>query len=98
MTLNLKRLNKYVEYKHLKIGSLQNMLQLFTPSVFMISIDLKDAFDAEICMHAKWIWTSYANIHKYMQNCVCLEKEDFCLQSMLMTPTSKEMFLTPLKF
>ena len=44
MILNLKRLNKFVDYKHFKMESLQNVLELIRPGVYMASIDLKDAF------------------------------------------------------
>ena len=43
MILNLKRLNKFVGYKHFKMESLQNILELIKPGVYMGSIDLKDA-------------------------------------------------------
>ena len=44
MILNLKRLNKFVDYKHFKMESLQNVLYLIRQGVYMASIDLKDAF------------------------------------------------------
>ena len=44
MILNLKRLNKFVYYKHFKMEYLQNVLKLIRPEVYMASIDLKDAF------------------------------------------------------
>ena len=44
MILNLKRSNKFVDYKHFKMESLQNVLELIRPVVYMASIDLKDAF------------------------------------------------------
>ena len=44
MTLNLKRLNKFVDYKLFKMESLQNVLELIRPGVYMASIDLKDAY------------------------------------------------------
>ena len=44
MILNLKRINKFVDYNHFKIESLQNVLELIIPGVYMASIDLKDAF------------------------------------------------------
>ena len=44
MILNLKRLNKFVDYKHFKMESLQNVLELIRPVVSIPSIDLKDAF------------------------------------------------------
>ena len=58
--------------------SLQNVLELIRPGVYMASIDLKDAFYSgsqkppslrdifcrmfEICIYAKQIWTIHANI------------------------------------
>ena len=67
MILNLKRLNKFVDYKHFKMESLQNVLELIRPGVYMASIDLKDAFYSvpdvldifcreifEIDTYAKW--------------------------------------------
>ena len=44
MILNLKRLNKFVDYKHFKIQSLQNVLELIRPGIYMESIDVKDTF------------------------------------------------------
>ena len=44
MIQNLKRLNKFADYKHFKIESLQNILELIRPGIYMTSIDLKDAF------------------------------------------------------
>ena len=44
MILNLKRLNKFVDCKHFKMESLQNLLELIRPGVYMASIDLKDVF------------------------------------------------------
>ena len=44
MILKLKKLNKFVEYKHFKVESLQNVLELMTPWVYMASTDLKDVF------------------------------------------------------
>ena len=44
MILNLKRLNQNVEYKHFKMESLLNVLNIIKPNVYMASVDLKDAF------------------------------------------------------
>ena len=44
MILNLKRLNKFVEYKHFNVESLQNVLELMRPWVYMVSTNLKEAF------------------------------------------------------
>ena len=44
MILNLKRLNKFVGCKHFKIESLQNVLELIKPGVYMATIYIKDLF------------------------------------------------------
>ena len=44
MTLNLKNFNKFVNYKHFKMESINNVLNIVRPNVYMASIDLKDAF------------------------------------------------------
>ena len=44
MILNIKRLNKFVEYQGFKMESLQNVLKPIRPGVYMAFIDLKDAF------------------------------------------------------
>ena len=42
--LNLKHLNKYLEYKHFKMQTLQTILTLIQPNCYMATIDLKDAY------------------------------------------------------
>lgn len=44
MILNLKKFNKYVQYHHFKMDSLQTAIHLMTKDCFMASIDLKDAY------------------------------------------------------
>ena len=88
MILNLKRLNKFLDYKYFKMESLQNVLELIRRGVYMASIDLKHAFIQylftkppsllvifcrrifEICMYAKRIWISHANIYKSFKNTI----------------------------
>ena len=43
MILNLKKLNKYIESKHFKMESLQNVLHMVKPEAWMAFMDLKDA-------------------------------------------------------
>ena len=43
MILNLKKLNKYIEPKHFKMESLQNVLHMVKPETWMAFVDLKDA-------------------------------------------------------
>ena len=42
--LYLKSVNQSVKYKHFKTESIQILLYMIEPGVFMASIDLKDAF------------------------------------------------------
>ena len=42
--LNLKKFNKFVNYKHFKMESINNVINLVKLNVYMASIDLKDAF------------------------------------------------------
>ena len=42
--LNLKQLNKRIEYEHFKMESLQSILNIIRPNCWMASVDLKDAF------------------------------------------------------
>ena len=44
MILNLERLSKFVDYRHFKMESLKNLLELIRPRVNMTFIDPKDAF------------------------------------------------------
>ena len=44
LILNLKHLNKYLEYKHFKMQILQTILTLIQPNCYMVTIDLKDAY------------------------------------------------------
>ena len=40
--INLKSLKKYLEYKHFKIQTLQNILALIKPNCYVATIGLKD--------------------------------------------------------
>ena len=44
MTLNLKELNKFVEYEHFKMDYIHTCIELMRPNCYMASIDLKDAY------------------------------------------------------
>ena len=48
MILNLKNLNKHVQYNHFKMDTLQSVISLMTPNCYMASVDLKDAY---YCVH-----------------------------------------------
>ena len=40
----LSKLNKYIEYNHVKMDTLDHATTLITPGCFMVSIDLEDAY------------------------------------------------------
>ena len=42
--LNLKYLNEFVEYKHFKMESLEDVFKIIKKDEWMASVDLKDAF------------------------------------------------------
>ena len=44
MILNLKQFNRYVDYAHFKMESLQNILDLVTENCFMCILDLSNAY------------------------------------------------------
>ena len=44
LILNLKKLNKHLEYKHFKMQTLQTILTLIQSNCYMATIDLKDAY------------------------------------------------------
>ena len=44
MMLNLKNFDKFVNYKHFKMESTDNVLSIIRPNVYMASIDLQDPF------------------------------------------------------
>ena len=46
MILNLKPLNKFVDYHHFKMDTFRTALKLIRPGCFMASVDLKDAYYA----------------------------------------------------
>ena len=46
LTLNLKNLNKHVEYKHFKMQTLPTILNLIQPNCYMATINLKDAYSS----------------------------------------------------
>ena len=44
LILNLKNLNKYIEYIHFKMDTLSSILRLVRPNCFMAKLDIKDAY------------------------------------------------------
>ena len=61
MILNLKELNKFVQYHHFKMESIHTCTQLMRPGRYMTSIDLQDAYylipiDTEHQKYLKFMW------------------------------------------
>ena len=44
MILNLKHFNKHICYKHFKMESIQNVIDIVKPGVWIAKVDLKDTF------------------------------------------------------
>ena len=44
LILNLKNLNKHLEYKHFKMQTLQTTLTLIQPNCYVVTIGLKDVY------------------------------------------------------
>ena len=44
MIVNLKELDKFVEYERFKMDSIHTCIELMQPNCYMASIDLKDAY------------------------------------------------------
>jgi len=70
MILNLKHFNTHINYKHFKIESIQNVLNVVKPNAFMASIDLKDAFYSVPIYkeHQKYLKFFHKKLYKF----VCL--------------------------
>ena len=61
MILNLKKLHKYIDSKHFKMKSLQNILHMIKSGFWMCSVDLKDKyyfvpFHEEYQKYLKVLW------------------------------------------
>ena len=60
MILNLKKLNEFVNYVHFKMESLNDVLCLIQPGVWMGSVDLQDAYySVSVHMSYKKFFTCY---------------------------------------
>ena len=63
LVLNLKILNKYLEYKHFKMQTLQTMLTFIQPNCYMTATDLKDVYypvniDGDNTLSLKFLFNS----------------------------------------
>ena len=58
MILNCKNFNKLICYRHFKMKSIQNVLNVIRKDAFMTSIDLKDAFYSVLAAahHQKYLY------------------------------------------
>ena len=61
MILNLKKLNKYIDSKHFKMESLQNVFHMVKSGAWMASVELKGAYyfvpmDKEYQKYLKFLW------------------------------------------
>ena len=54
MILNLKKLNKYIDPKHFKMESLQNVLHMVKSGVWMASVDHKGAYYSVPPIHEEY--------------------------------------------
>ena len=61
LILNLKELNQHVRYRHFKMESIWNAIQLMEPRCYMASVDLKDAYySVHVCKnHKKYLKFSW---------------------------------------
>ena len=62
LILNLENLNKYVEYHHFKMDTINTVVSLMEKNCFMASIDLKDAY------YTVRVDPSYQNYLKFQKN------------------------------
>ena len=44
LILDLKELNSHIPFKHFKMETFENVLKLIRPNIWMVSIDIKDAY------------------------------------------------------
>ena len=74
MILNLKKLNKFVQYNHFKMETINNVFDILRPGAYMASIDLKDAF------YSVTIYGPHQKILKFSidENFCCLYAEWLC--------------------
>ena len=61
MILNLKKLNKYIDSKHFKMESLQNVLHMIKSGVWMACVDLNNAYYSVLIQeenqkYLKFLW------------------------------------------
>ena len=82
MILKAKKINKFVNYKDLKMESIHNVINLIKPNVYMTSIDLKDAFLSVSIHndHQKFLKFMFGNLFQLHQ---CLMVMDFLWEYLL---------------
>ena len=67
MILHLKKFNEFTNYKHIKMESINNVVNLIKPNVYMTSTDLKDTFFyVPIHMdHLKYLKLLFKNLFQF---------------------------------
>ena len=70
MILNLKQFNTRITYRHFKMESINQVIDIIRPNVYMASIDLKDAFYSipihpEHQKYLKFVVLSKISIHMH---------------------------------
>ena len=67
MILNLKNFNKFVNFKHFKMESINNVLSIIRPNSYMASNDLKDAFFSVPIhpTHHKYLKFTFDNLFQF---------------------------------
>jgi len=68
LILNLKQLNKSVEYKHFKMETIYSVIKLIRKNAYMIKIDIKDAYYSipiDVCDQKYFKFEHKGNLYKY---------------------------------
>ena len=66
MILNLKKFNKFANYKHFKMESI-NVITLIKPNVYVTPIDVKDAFSSVLIRNnrPKYLKFMFGNLFQF---------------------------------
>lgn len=71
--LNLRALNKFVEYHHFKMDTLKSAIQLMRPNCFFASVDLKDAYySIPVCSSDRKFLRFFWNGELYQFTCLAM--------------------------
>ena len=80
MILNLKSLNQFLEYRHVKMKSFSTIVNMVKPNCFMASIDLKDAYYSvpRAAGHQKYLKFSWEGQWTFPLSEKILKKMEMC--------------------